>query len=340
MRLTILALPFLALLFHAPGARAQTAKDKFDLGIAALEKHRYAQACSLLKQSINMDYQAGGVYALARCHEGWGRTATALRYYENYLRLYPDLPDEQRARHAVSVEKARAAVKTLKPANLILRLDPSSKAIENVSLDGGDLIAPFLNQPLPINPGKHVLIARFDEGLETSIAFEVKLGDPGDVEQVLQSPVITPLTLEGSSDNETTNHVGLNTVNTTYNVYSSDPRVWPGQPPAPSADAGWTQKTWGWAALGVGGAGLAFGTVMGVLAITRDTSSADSIDAADTYATLSDVGLVVALASSATGMILLLSAPDEKREARAGVALQPLLTAGPSGGFAGIGGRW
>ena len=340
MRLLMPLLPLMAMISYSPAADAQTAKEKFDLGIAALEKRRYAEACSLLKQSVNLDYQAGAVYALARCYASWGRTATALRYYENYLRLYPDLPAAQRERHAQSVEQARVAVQTLRPPNLVLRLSPSSKAIENVNLDGGDLIAPFLNQPLPINPGKHTLIARFDEGLETSIAFEIKIGDSQDVEQMLQSPEITPLTLERATTTNISSNDD-NVISGSFNYYNSNLVVaWPSNIRVSSADRGWTQKTWGWTALGVGGAGLVFGTFMGVLAITRDNASADSSELARSYATLSNVGFVVALASSATGMVLLLTASDEKREPSAGVALEPLLVAAPSGGWAGVGGRW
>jgi hypothetical protein len=99
----------------------------------------------------------------------------------------------------------------------------------------------------------------------------------------------------------------------------------PGPEPArPSdADGGATQRTLGWVALGVGGAGLAVGGIFGILGLSDkseleascpdrrcEPSEYDALDAYESKRTISTIGFVAGAAFAATGVVLLLTAPS------------------------------
>ena len=92
--------------------------------------------------------------------------------------------------------------------------------------------------------------------------------------------------------------------------------------PAPSHSS--AQRTVGWITLGVGGAGLAFGGVTGLLLVSKHGSLANScsgsvcaaskqsdVSSFNSLRTLSSVGLIAGAALSAGGAVLLLTAPHK-----------------------------
>jgi hypothetical protein len=103
-------------------------------------------------------------------------------------------------------------------------------------------------------------------------------------------------------------------------------------PVAPAGDTGVSQgssaqKTWGWVALGVGGAGLAVGGVAGIVSLTKKgqldrndhcvggtrcaTSETDLVDSYNTSNTVASVGFIAGGALAGLGIVLLLTAPTE-----------------------------
>ena len=121
-------------------------------------------------------------------------------------------------------------------------------------------------------------------------------------------------------------------------------------PTPPEADAGAQgsmQATLGWVGLGVGGAGLIFGTVTGVMLASKKSKlddggcvknqcyvdQSDDIDSYNSLRTLSTVGFIVGGVAAAAGATLLLTAPDTE-------ASGPEVQAWLGVGSAGVAGRF
>jgi hypothetical protein len=102
------------------------------------------------------------------------------------------------------------------------------------------------------------------------------------------------------------------------------PATSPTSPSAAPSDggAGSSQRTGGWIALGVGGAGLAVGGIFGILGLSDkseleascpdrrcEPDQYDALDAYETKKTISTVGFVGGAVLGATGVVLVLTAP-------------------------------
>ena len=104
-------------------------------------------------------------------------------------------------------------------------------------------------------------------------------------------------------------------------------------PPAvPEDDTGDSQRTLGYVAGGLGLAGLAVGAVTGVLVLDRKSTVNDeckghvcskegkeAADSGQTLAAISTIAFAVGIAGAATGVTLILTAPDD--DGRAGAWL-------------------
>jgi len=99
-------------------------------------------------------------------------------------------------------------------------------------------------------------------------------------------------------------------------------------------------KTWGWVAVGTGGAGLLVGTIAGALALSKHSSLADSsdcssslgacspsrksdIDSLNAMRSVSTIGFIAGGVFAAAGVTLLLAAPEQEPGTRVGLFLSP-----------------
>jgi hypothetical protein len=182
-----------------------------------------------------------------------------------------------------------------------------------VSVDGQPLAAKLDGQALAINPGPHTFHFEEADGTHADVQVLIKEGERSQpVEAVLGAVPATP-------------------------------------PPAPAAATGGSSnpmKTAGWIIGGVGVAGLALGTVFGIVAL-NDKNNAGCVDnlcnpgtssGIKSAALASDVGWIAGGVLLAGGAALVLLAPGPKHEGAARVQVAPTVMAG--GGGAVLGGTF
>jgi hypothetical protein len=277
----------------------------FDAGDYATAVQDFERAYAVLKvPSI-------GVW-LGRSLEKVGRLVAASERYQEVLLL--PLPALEPALHQKAQADARAYRDALltRLGYLAIAVVPELPAGASVLVDGQDVPGVLLGQELPVDPGTHHVEVR--SGARTTARDVVfREGQHQRVELPLepQSAVAPPLAPP---------------------AVVSPPPVPPPPPPATAPPApppaithpGTALRTTGWIAVGVGAAGVAFGAIMGGVALGENSSldgvctgnvcPASSRSAVDRYRTnreLSTAGIWVGGAVAATGSILLLLAPRQ-----------------------------
>ncbi len=154
----------LVLACTAPSAaRAQDAqaiaraRALFEDGKRLLESKDYAKACPMLAESSRLTAAPGPLLALAMCHEGEGKTASAWSEYHEVV---------ARTRlqgQADWAERARRAAASLEPRLSKLQVAPDAEYGPGpalvVKLDGHALGPDAFGVPTPVDPGVHVIEA-------------------------------------------------------------------------------------------------------------------------------------------------------------------------------------
>jgi hypothetical protein len=143
---------------HAQDADAiGRAKTLFDDGKRLLEQRQYEKACPLLAESFRLTAATGPLLALAVCHEGQNKTATAWSEYNEVVarvRLHGQ---------ADWADKAAQAAAALEPklSRLTIALEAGTGPIAGlvVKRDGRVLGADSLGLALPVDPGVHAVEA-------------------------------------------------------------------------------------------------------------------------------------------------------------------------------------
>lgn len=200
-----------------------------------------------------------------------------------------------------------------------------------VTLDGERIAPALLGVPSPVNPGEHrVLLKSNGEevwelvSLGESEARQVALRSPRDANM---APAIFP---ESTAAND---RARGSTLLASRRLDESD-------------EVGKTQRTIGWIALAVGGAGVATGAVSGVMAIRRNSElekngctseghcyDDQNLDGYRTLRTLSTVGFIVGGVGLAAGATLVLSAPSQTKNGRSVSGYVGLGSLGLAGSF-------
>jgi hypothetical protein len=131
-------------------AHASEADTLFKEGRTALDAKKYDEACPKLARSQELEPGAGTLLALALCHEGQGKTATA----------HAELKEAARTGRAVGrndlaqAAEKRAAAMEPALAKLAIRMPKGGEAYE-VTCDGEKVGAERLDAPFPVDPGQH-----------------------------------------------------------------------------------------------------------------------------------------------------------------------------------------
>jgi len=323
-----------AIFLLAAGAGVARADDpaqqQFDYGLSEMNARRFATGCPALDESYRLDPRPGTLFTAAACNARWGKTATALADYEQYLALYDRMAQDQKARQGERKHVAarqREALNKLVPS-LAVTASPGMSPSAVIRRDGIVLGGPMLGAALPIDPGEHVVRVELPDGRSAEKrvtlhdAEHLQVEAPELAEAATPTPEATP-------------------------VPATPP---PSEPQPPVETHASSRRTWVWVSVGVGGAGLAVAGVTGALALSKkgdasshcdgsggcDTASAASAgNSARSFANIESVGLIVAGAGAVAAGILWLTRPSAHVSATAS-RITPYLSGdrtGPRGGI-------
>ena len=153
MRVLSLAVaPLVLALATIARADSETAAEKlFDEGRALLTAGRYAEACAKLEASEALAPAGGTELNLGDCWEHVGRTASAWGAFKKAAA-------RARAANVPSAERiAESRAAALEPH--LVRLSIRVEGDARIALDGAPLAHEAFGQPVPIDPGPHVVTA-------------------------------------------------------------------------------------------------------------------------------------------------------------------------------------
>ncbi len=267
----------------APMSNEMRAEFLFQRGEKKFDSGKYAEACADFAESLRLGPKLGTLLNLALCHETVGRLATAWKEY-NHAAAWA-AQNKQADRHDFAVQHVLALEPRL--PRTVFQL-PAGAAIATMDVDGEPLPDSQWYMPIYLDPGEHSVAITAPGKQRRSTSFRV-IASPN--EQI----VVVPAMLD-----------------------EAPPAPKPPPPPPPDADA--TKRLGGWAALGLGAAGVLLGTAYGVMAINaRDEigthcsgSVCDPIGAphyrdAQDRATVSTVAFGIGIVAAAAGVWLLVT---------------------------------
>jgi hypothetical protein len=316
---------------------AATAGALFDKGVADMQAGRFDAACPALEESQQLDPHPGTLFTVAECQAKWGKLATAVAHYQDYIGVVSRLPADQQARHHARVETANAQVAKLKPSVPLLTLVLPANAPEGtaVSRDGVRLQGAALGVALPVNPGEHVIVTRAPGGQDFTTSVSLASGQSKQLDLTVKpAPVGPPVAAPAAS---------------------AAPTPAPIEPVVPNPNRMGEHphsNTPAYIIGGVGVAGVVVGSVAGFMVLGKkstvsaqctdhvcDAAGVDAANSGKTLGLVSDIAFGVGIAGLATSAILLLTQPKAESTAQA-PRWQPLLASAPGGAWAGIGKRF
>jgi hypothetical protein len=294
-----------------------TARALAGEGQDALDKQDFATAEDRFRRADTLYHAPTLELGLARAHVGLRHFVTAHEIYERIVREGVPKGSRNDAFKA-AVDDAKKELDQVSRQLAWVTIQVTGPSAPEVTIDGVALAPAALGVKRAIDPGQHVVRATGD--------------GYGAAEKQLTIA-------EGGAEKLT---------------FALEPGAAPTAPvatataPTPAPDAPTTaprssmQRTLGFVALGVGGAGLALGAVTGILAIGKHGSLSDAckdgvcppssqgdLDGYHTVGTLSTIGFIAGGVGLGAGVVLLLTAPKAAPQKEA--AFTPLVGLGSVG---------
>ncbi len=287
---------------------AQRAEALFDRGLQHMLAGRYDEACPLIADSQRIEPLPGTLFTLAECNAKAGRIATAVGLYSEYIAFYSTLsPEEQAlqgARLQVSIDERAALVKDV--PRVTLRLPATAPSGTVVTRDGSVLSADRLGRPLSVDPGNVVVTTQAPGGPSREHRVTVRRGEHVMVDLTVASPRSAGAVVD--EDEPEAPPVGTS-------------RSAPEERPAPPESS----SAWPWIAGGLGVAGVAVGTVTGLMVFSKsavvdqhcrgrrcDREGLDAAESGRTLATVSNVSFGVGALGLGLAVVLAFGGSESK----------------------------
>jgi hypothetical protein len=149
-----MALVATSTLAAAEGRDPAAADALFRQAREALSKGDYATACPKFAESQRLDPAAGTLMNIAECEEHSGALGSALEHWREAADQLSTSPDDR-------LELAHRHIADLEPRvpRLTIRLERRAPPDTKVTRDGVELGSASLGAPLPVNPGRHTVVA-------------------------------------------------------------------------------------------------------------------------------------------------------------------------------------
>ncbi|WP_437721892.1 tetratricopeptide repeat protein [Sorangium sp. So ce861] len=302
---------------HAASAQTKAPKDEaydlFQQGLALAEAHDCPRALPLFRKSQALYASRGTLYNLALCEREIGQVASAWRHFKELL------PQLEASDPRLSSTQQQLTELEPRLPRLIVTLADGAPAPSEVVLDWAAMPQASLGSELPVDPGDHLLVARWADGRQAEARVSVDEGARKDVR--LEPPPVAAAPAP---------------------VRASDAPQAPSPPPdAPPPPASSARRTLAFVVGGVGVAALGGSLITGGLAIgvkgDVEKECPEPSQCSDegmsmrsrgqTLTTTSTVLGAIGLAGLGAGLVLFLTAPEQGTS----VALTPAILPGGGG---------
>jgi hypothetical protein len=303
------------------------ARDLGGQAQAAFEANNFAESEKLWLAASNLYPQAPTLtLGLARTQAKLGKFVLAQESYKKIIREQSEASNLSPAfKDSLEAAKAEVPAVSAKIANVVIHVQGPTNP--TVTIDGQAVSAAGLGLKRPVDPGSHVVKAEATGFKPAETTFQVAESGSAEAKLTLEM-------LPGAVADNGTPGVGGDTNSTAVVKGKKD-------------------RTLAYVALGVGGAGLVFGGITGILAIGKHGDLTDKcpdgkcpadvsgdVDSYKTMGTLSTVGFIVGAVGVAAGAVLWFTAPTKESASNpsttrtASVTWHPYVGAG-GGGIAG-----
>jgi hypothetical protein len=363
-RLGAALLAAIALLARAQPARGEaTEADKvaaealFDQAKVLAKQGHFSDACPKFAESQRLDPGIGTMLYLADCYEQIGRTASAWAQFREAAAAAK--AGNQPEREKIARDRVAALEARLSRLSVTVPIEAQAPGLV-VTRDATPLGPALWGTPIPVDPGEHTITATAPGKKKWSATVVIKSGDttpiaaavpPLEVDPIAATPVEPPKQEPPKQEPP---------------KQEPPKQEAPGQPPAKREFAGRPAprdvpppnkptnagQIAGGVLTGVGGAGLAVGGVVGMVAMLKNSDSnnnckpsnacnlvgIDQRKSALGLATVSNITLIAGGAVFTAGIITLFATRDSSGHESMVLKASPLI-ADRTGGFV-VGGRW
>jgi hypothetical protein len=169
-------------------AASDEADKKFNEAVKAMDDGKYDVACPLFAESYRLDPMPGALFTLAECESKWGKMATALGHYEQFLQLYEKMTGPQKTKSASRAKLASSQIEALGPEVPELSLSLPATAPNDVVVKRDNVVVPLdqLSKAARLDPGEHVFVVETTDGRSKETKVKVAVGEKRKLE--LQVP--------------------------------------------------------------------------------------------------------------------------------------------------------
>ncbi len=301
------------------GTVLSTARDLAQQGLNAYGKREYEQALDKLTQAYAIVRVPTLAVVKARTLVRLGKLVAASELYLEAIRLEKaDFWQSTQFEAQRDAERERNELLPRIP-RLKISIDGAKAGEVSVSLNGVVLPSSMLGIEAMVDPGETKVVGnRGREVVQQTVS--LKEGTQNEVILRFTSVVFSAVSRKSPTES------GPGAVARAEQTFQVTPPNWPDSNLALSS-----QALFGWIILGVGGAGMAVGTVTGLVALSNRPPGcqgthcpqieSDKVSSFNRLLDVSTVGFVAGGLAAAAGVTLLLTAPKQSSQPRVGLWL-------------------